>query len=139
MLKPYTAKLNPYVPLLLRLVIGAIFLGHGLLKLQNPAGVIGFFEFLNIPLPAVTAWFILILELVGGVGLILGLGTRWLGLLFAIQMVVVILLVKLQVGFIAMEGTGYELELALLAGSLALAALGSGLPSLEHNVLQREL
>jgi putative oxidoreductase len=140
MLKPYTERLAPYAPVLLRLIVGITFIAHGFQKLQHPASFIGLMGLLKIPLSPVSGWFIILLETVGGLFMILGVGTRWLGILFAIEMAVTTLLVKLSIGFIAPPGTravGYELDLLLLATSLALVLLGSGPFSLEQNVLKR--
>ena len=108
--------------------------------------MIGFFQFLNIPLPAFTGWFILLLELVGGLALILGVAIRWLGLLFAIELIVAIVVYKLPMGitFITTgqpqaSDAGYEPDVALIAGMLALVVLGAGPLSIERNLMKREL
>ena len=140
MLKPPIERLAPYAPVLLRLVVGITFLMHGLHKLQDPASFIGLMAFLKMPLLPVSGWLIIFLEIVGGLFMLLGLGTRWLGILFAIEMAVTTLLAKLSIGFIASPGApaaGYELDLLLLGTSLALVLLGSGPFSLEQNVLKR--
>lgn len=142
MLKKYTQSLEPYVPTVLRVLVGLTFLLHGLPKWQNIAGFSGFLGSLGVPLSGIAGPLIAILETAGGLLLILGIGTRWLGLLFAIQMVIATLLVKINVGFIAPQGqpgVGYELDLLLLAGAFALLVLGSGAISIEKNVLKREL
>ena len=61
-------------------------------------------------------------EILGGLALILGLGTRLAAALLAIDMVVAVLAVRLAAGFVG----GYEFELTLLAASLSLALLGGG-------------
>jgi putative oxidoreductase len=139
MLKPYTERLVAYAPVLLRLIVGITFLMHGLQKLQDPASFIGLMAFLKMPLLPVSGWFIILLETVGGLFMLLGLGTRWLGILFAIEMAVSTLLAKLSIGFIASPGAptaGYELDLLLLVTSLSLVLLGSGPFSVEQNVLK---
>ena len=92
MFKPYTERLASYAPVLLRLIVGITFLMHGLQKLQDPASFIGLMAFLKMPLLPVSGWFIILLETVGGLFMILGVGTRWLGILFAIEMAVTTLL-----------------------------------------------
>ena len=54
-------------------------------------------------------------ELVGGLLLILGLGVRYIGLLFALVMVGAIVKVKWSAGLLGDGKIGFELELALLA------------------------
>ncbi|PIT99453.1 MAG: DoxX family protein [Bdellovibrionales bacterium CG10_big_fil_rev_8_21_14_0_10_45_34] len=78
-------------PLLSRLAIGWVFLWAGYGKLGNLAQVTGFFESLGIPFASVQAPFIAVLELVGGLALILGLGTRVFSFLLASTMAVAIL------------------------------------------------
>jgi putative oxidoreductase len=57
-------------------------------KLGDINKVINFFTSLGIPAPALNAWFVSGLELVGGVLLILGLGSRLIALPLAIDMIV---------------------------------------------------
>ena len=77
-------------PLLLavRLYWGWQFAQTGWGKLHNLAHVTSFFASLNIPFPAFTTCFIASLEFFGGILLILGLGTRFIGLLLACNMFV---------------------------------------------------
>jgi putative oxidoreductase len=141
-LKRYADSFAPYAVTILRVLVGITFFLHGLPKLSNLAGFIGFLTSLGVPLPGVVAPAIMALEVVGGLLLIAGLGTRWVSLLFAVEMLVTTLLVKSGVGFIAPQdapGVGAELDLLLLASSLILLAYGSGQLSIEHNILKREL
>jgi putative oxidoreductase len=141
-LKQYTDTFAPYTVTFLRILVGITFLLHGLPKLTNLVGFTGFLTSLGIPVPGLVAVLILALEVGGGLLLITGLGTRWVSLLFAIQMLVTTLLVKSEMGFIAPQdapGVGAELDLLLLASSLILLAYGSGPLSVEHNFLKRVL
>ena len=78
-------------PLITRLFVGLTFhaTGHG--KLQDLTKVTGFFSDLGIPFPAANAVFIATLEFVGGICLILGLGTRIFSLLLSATMIVALL------------------------------------------------
>lgn len=142
MLKKYTESLVPYVPTILRIMVGVIFFLHGLPKLQNLSGITGFLGSLNVPAPGLFGIVVAILETFGGLALILGIATRWVALLFIVEMIVTTLLVKVNVGFIVPSGqvgVGAELDLLLLVTSLALLVLGAGALSIEQNVLKREL
>jgi putative oxidoreductase len=77
-------------PLLLavRLYWGWQFAVTGWGKLHNIGKITEFFASLNIPFPAFNAHFCAGLEFVGGLLLILGLGTRFIGLLLACNMLV---------------------------------------------------
>jgi len=90
---------------------------------------------MGVPLPMFFGWVVALLETVGAVLLILGLGTRILGLLFAIDMLVAIFPVKtrvMKVGFAAQQTTGWEFDFSLLAISLALVFTGAGSIALDH-------
>ena len=78
-------------PLLTRLVVGITFVYTGRGKLANLDRTTGFFSDLGIPFPAANALFISCLELVGGICLILGLGTRMVAALLSATMVVALL------------------------------------------------
>ena len=113
--------------LILRVVAGVIFILHGAQKTfeQTFAGVTGFFESLGIPLAAVAAPAVSLLELVGGVLLIIGAVTRIVALLLAINMVVAVAAVHIAAGFFVADG-GYEFVLLLGAVALVIALLGAG-------------
>lgn len=78
-------------PLLTRLVVGITFFYTGRGKLANLDRTIGFFTDLGIPFPAANALFVSSLELVGGICLMLGLGTRVFAALLSSTMVVALL------------------------------------------------
>src|SRR5271166_3142751 len=77
-------------PLLLfvRLYWGWQFMQDGWGKLHNLPKVIEYFGGLGLPAPGPTAYFVSILELVGGVLLALGLGSRLIALLLTGNMTV---------------------------------------------------
>lgn len=107
--------------LVVRLASGYVFLVHGWAKLSNLGGARGFFA--GLGLPAETATFIAIIEVVGGLMLILGIAPRLAGLVLALEMAVAIVLVALPRG-------SYELELLLLAAALTTFLVGGGKYSL---------
>ena len=78
---------SPFL-LLVRLYWGWQFAQTGWGKLHNIRHVIEFFTSLNIPAPAFNAYFVSGLELVGGILLIVGLGSRLIGLALAFDMLV---------------------------------------------------
>ena len=86
-----SAFLRPVAPLLARLCFGQAFVLAGWGKLNNLEKTTGFFESLGIPLASVQAPMIALLEFVGGILLLLGLGTRTVALLLSGTMVVAIL------------------------------------------------
>ncbi len=89
--------------------------------------------FASIGLPGALAYAVAILELVGGIALIIGLGSRVISGLMALLMLGATLKVKLAGGFLgAGQGAGYELDLALMAMALVIAINGSKLFALDQ-------
>lgn len=123
-----------YAPVPLRLVMGVIFSVAGYMKLIGIAGTIDYFTKLGFPVPFVTAWFITLLELGGGIALILGLLVRYLGLIYTIEFIVAAFWVKLP-----MQGyAAARLDLMLLAGAAALYFLGAGRWSIDSIWLEKD-
>ncbi|MBY0086834.1 DoxX family protein [Brevibacillus sp. M2.1A] len=111
--------------LILRVIAGLTFAIHGVAKFQmGLENVAGFFG--TMGLPAFIAYLVTFLEVVGGIALILGLGTRVFAGALSVVMIGAIFTAKLAVGFLGGEGgAGYELDLALLAMLVSLGISGS--------------
>ncbi|MCS6935992.1 MAG: DoxX family protein [Candidatus Bipolaricaulota bacterium] len=141
MLERWVGGFSSWAALPLRLAVGVIFAAHGWQKFANGLDrFAGFLSNLGIPLPEVFAFLVAFFELVGGIGLIVGLFTRYWSIPLAIIMIVAIFTVKLQAGLLGSGGrSGYELDLALLAGCLALLLTGPGPLSLERAIFHKEL
>ncbi|HEK9101418.1 MULTISPECIES: DoxX family protein [unclassified Bacillus (in: firmicutes)] len=106
--------------LIIRIVLGVTFFMHGLAKFQSGIdNIAGWFT--SIGLPGALAYGVATVELVGGLLLIIGLGVRYIGLLFALILVGAIVKVKWSAGLLGDgKNPGYELDLALLAMGLYL-------------------
>lgn len=120
-------KYSDMALLLLRLVVGYIFIVHGWGKLTGIEGTAGFFGSLGIPMPFVMAWVVAIIEFFGGILVVVGAYTKIINLLLAIIMAVAIL---------AQEGN-FEIELLLMVVTFALFLVGSGNYSIDHKIATR--
>jgi len=118
--------------LVLRAVLGIVMIVHGWQKffVDGISGVEGFFTQVGVPLSGVSAIVVATVELVGGVLMVLGLGTRIVGALYAACMIGAIVFVHASAGFLAAAG-GYEFVLLLAAVSAAIALTGAGRYSLD--------
>ena len=86
----------PKSTLLLRLMAGGVFFGEGVLKFVYVNQGIGRFTKLGMPMPQELAPAIAVLEIVGGLLLIGGLGTRFISVPFIIEMIVAMLSTKIS-------------------------------------------
>lgn len=82
--------ITPFAQLITRLVFGQAFLLAGLTKLNSLEQTTQQFTDLGIPLPHLQAPLIAGLEFLGGILLVVGLGTRIVSLLLAATMVVAV-------------------------------------------------
>ena len=104
---------------IIRLVVGIIFMFHGIQKLSNMEQTIGFFATLGIG--AFLTWVVALVETIGGLALIIGYFSKFFSALLAIIMLVVIFKVKWSAGFSA-----FEFDLVLLATTIAVLFSGCG-------------
>ena len=131
---PFQEKLMNYGPLPIRVLAGIIFIAHGIPKLVNIPGTQHFFSH-AMGFPPEMAVLIALLEVIGGFALLFGILTRVSAIFFIIEMIGATLTAKLQKGFVS----GYEFDLLLVAVSISLLLTGPGQPSIEWNLLKREI
>ncbi|WP_066253126.1 DoxX family protein [Neobacillus drentensis] len=129
---------NEIGALILRVTLGAIFFIHGVVKFQGGIeNTAGWFE--SLGLPGATAYGVALLEIIGGILLIIGLATRLVAALFALLMIGATVKVKLAIGFLGNgQMAGYELDLAFLAIAVYLVINGSKLFSLNKLIFHRD-
>ena len=85
---------GPRANLLIRLMAGSVFFWEGLMKFAFLNQGEGRFTKLGFPFPVFTAHFVGGLEIVGGIMLMLGLGTRLIAIPFIVEMLVAMLSTK---------------------------------------------
>jgi putative oxidoreductase len=111
-------RLQPLALLVLRLVLGAIMIAHGYHKVWG--GFHHHMDFVgSIGLPKSLAYLSAATEFFGGIGIVLGLFTRFFSLAFVIEMGVAIWKVHFKNGLTGNGGFEFPLALAALAFTLA--------------------
>ncbi|GCF09538.1 DoxX family protein [Dictyobacter arantiisoli] len=120
----------PFAPLPIRIIVGIIFIFHGIMKFIQPGQAVSVFGHLGIPFPGLAAPVIGLLEVIGGLCLVIGLLTRIFSVLLIIEMIVGILTATLAAGLLG----GSDLELVVIAGLLSLILSGPGPLSLAHRL-----
>ena len=125
---------NPFA-LLSRLLLAALFLPAGIGKITGFAGTVGYIASVGLPMPTVAAAVAIAVEVLGGLALIVGFGTRWAALALA--------LFTLGASFFfhnywampaeqqMMQQLMFMKNIGVTGGLLALAAFGAGAFSLD--------
>ena len=129
----------------LRLVIGFGFAAHGYAKLsRGPENFATILTSIGVPKAHLMAWVTTLLELVGGISLMVGAFVIPLSLPLAFVMLTAIFSVHLEYGFSSVRlksvtaagaqfgPIGYEMNLLYIAGLAALALSGSSRLSIDH-------
>ena len=134
-----TTDTTAYGATLLRLTSGALFLAHGLLKVNvfTIAGTVGFFE--SLGLPGFLAYLTIAAELIGGLALIAGVAVR----LVSLALIPVLLgatWVHAGNGWLfSGEGGGWEFPLFWTVAQIAIALFGAGAFALRVPAIERRL
>jgi len=129
-------KFRPTVPLILRVVLGSLFVWHGIDKFDVGISTIeGMFESWGVLAPGFTAPFTAVIEIVGGAALVLGIGTRIAAMLLSVLMIGALIYVKKDLGIISSQPMpGAELDLAILAGLVTVLFTGPGRYSIDDKI-----
>jgi putative oxidoreductase len=139
MIKNAIAKLltttTPPAVVLVRLLVGAVFLSEGIQKFLFPAALgVGRFAKIGIPWPEFTAPFVGVVEIGCGLLILIGLGTRLAAIPLIINMLVAIATTKipmlLKSGF---WSTAHEAraDWSMFLGAIFLLIVGGGAWSLD--------
>ncbi|CAM4125533.1 DoxX family protein [Paenibacillus alkaliterrae] len=109
------------VSTIMRVVLGILFLVHGISKFQMGLGNVEAW-FSSMGVPGFLAYIVAALELVGGILLIVGLFTRYVSVLFVIMLIGAIVTIKFSVGLLGnSQMPGYELDLGFMLVAIYLA------------------
>lgn len=126
-----------FAPLVLRVVVGAVFAVHGAQKAFSMGldGTSGFLSSLGFPFPVVFAILLIASELLGGLALVAGLYTHWAAKLNLVVALVAFATVHVTKGFFINTG-GYEYIIVLAAALFSLMVTGAGKYSLDAKMHQ---
>lgn len=118
--------------LLLRLVLGIVFVAHGWDKLliTGLTETTGQFSAWGVPQPKLSAYLVMAGELLGGALLVVGLLTTFVAGALALLMAAAVWFVHLGSGLFAADG-GVELPAVLIVALLMIVVFGAGRASLD--------
>ncbi|NOU74541.1 DoxX family membrane protein [Paenibacillus sp. LMG 31458] len=120
------------VSTIMRVVLGIIFLAHGISKIQMGLGNVAAW-FSSMGIPGYLGYVVAVLELFGGILLIVGLFTRYVSAMFVIMLIGAIFTMKLSVGLLGnSQMAGYEFDLGLILVALYLVVSETAYLSIDH-------
>lgn len=137
-LMPLPAPVREWGLLVARVILGVVLVAHGWQKFTEwgIAGTTASFQEMGVPAPPVSALIASIVELGGGVLLILGLFTTVVGVLVALNMLGAVLFVHAPNG-VFVAGNGWELVAVIGVAALVFALIGAGRISLDALIAGR--
>jgi putative oxidoreductase len=134
----------------LRLIVGYGFMEHGYAKLaRGPEGFVHILAALGIPMPELAAWATILVELLGGLAVLVGALIPLASIPMIVVLLVEIVTVHLPNGFSSIKlqsvtaggvhfgQPGYETDLLYMAALIALVFGGSGPLSLDRLITRR--
>jgi putative oxidoreductase len=130
---------RPWVPVPIRMIIGVGFMVHGWAKWsRGPAAFAELLKQVGVPLPLANAWLVTLLEIFGGLAVLMGAFVVVVSFPLILSMLGAMFTVNIKYGFSAVntigltpEGPqfgppGYEINLLYIAGLVALILGGAG-------------
>jgi len=141
----------PWCALPLRLIVGIGFVSHGYAKLaRGPEHFVAILQAIGVPFSVFLGWATVIVELVGGVMILMGAFVPLAAVPMAVVLLVAIFTVHLPNGFSSIKlmsydatgahfgQPGYETDLLYIAGLLALCMAGAGPLSVDARLSARQ-
>jgi putative oxidoreductase len=128
-----------WVPIPIRIILGVGSMVHGWAKLsRGPAAFAELLKQAHVPLPLANAWLVTLLEIFGGLALLLGAFVTIVSVPLILSMLGAMFTVNIKYGFSAVKtigltpegpqfgSPGYEINLLYIAGLVALILGGAG-------------
>jgi putative oxidoreductase len=114
-----------------RLLMSSLFIWAGFGKLMNPSGTAQYFASYHLPAPDVLVWIVIIIELIGGLMILVGFQTRWVALVLAIFCLVTAFGIHLPASDLPNMINFYK-NLVMAGGFLYVFAYGAGALSVDN-------
>jgi putative oxidoreductase len=134
----------------LRLIVGYGFIVHGLAKWSAGPEKFGkLLELIGTPAPGAMAWVMMLLEIFGGLAIVVGLFVEIVSIPLIISMLVAMFTIHIHYGYSSVHTIGltavgpvfgppgYEINLLYVGALLAVALAGSGPLSAEQWLIAR--
>ena len=128
-----------WVPIPIRMILGVGFMVHGWAKWsRGPAAFAELLKQAHVPLPLANAWLVTLLEIFGGLALLMGAFVTIASVPLILSMLGAMFTVNIKYGFSAVNTIGltpdgpqfgppgYEINLLYIAGLVALILGGAG-------------
>jgi putative oxidoreductase len=129
----------PYLSAFGRLFLSSVFVWAGYEKLMDPGGTAQEFAAAGVPAPSLMVWVAVIVELIGGLAVLVGLKTRWVAALLAIWCLATGFAVHLGIAMAAGDPMAaidnmihFYKNLGLAGGFLYVIAFGAGAISFDN-------
>jgi putative oxidoreductase len=146
----HRASITRWFPIALRLIVGYGFMQHGFTKLSHGPDAFGLIlHGIGVPAPHLMAWMTILIEVFGGLAILLGAFVPLVSVPMSALLLVAIFTVHLPYGFSSIKlisvtsgqarfgPPGYECDLLYLACLLALVIGGSGPLSIDGYTRRR--
>jgi putative oxidoreductase len=125
-----TSDRADYLALVGRVLLASLFIPAGFAKLTAIGGTAGWFASIGLPAPTVLAVLAGLVEVVGGIAVLVGYQTRLAAIALAVFTLVATVIAHLDFSD-QMQTLLFQKNLAVAGGFLALAAFGAGRLSLD--------
>jgi putative oxidoreductase len=129
-------NMEKYIPLIARAFLAAIFLKSGFDKITGFSGTQQFMASKGLPLTALLLVAAIILELAGGLSVLLGYKARWGAIALIIFMIPATLIFHTNFAE-SMQVIAFMKNLAIIGGLLMVYYIGSGPISLDEQMASR--
>ncbi len=122
--------MNAFLALFGRLLMSSIFIYEGVALLRNPDGFTKYFASVYVPVPGIAVWIAIVIQLAGGVAVLVGFKARWAAAMLALFCLGTAFGVHLPAGDSANMIHFYK-NLVMAGGFLYVMAYGAGVISID--------